>query len=75
MEGLAAAVIAIAILLGALLCLVLIVFCLVHISTDYEVRYLPRWAWALIVVFLSPLGGVAYLVTQHLGLRDSPGRV
>ena len=74
MEGFAAAVVAIAILLGALLLVVFIVYCLVKINTADEVRFLPRWAWAVLVVCVSPFGGVAYLVSQHLGLRDSPWR-
>jgi len=66
MEGLAAAVVAIAILLGALLLVAFIVFCLVKINTADEVRFLPRWAWSVLVVCVSPLGGVAYLLSQRL---------
>ena len=65
MEGLAAAVVAIAILLGALLLVAFIVFCLVKINTADEVRFLPRWAWSVLVVCVSPLGGVVYLLSQH----------
>jgi membrane protein implicated in regulation of membrane protease activity len=66
MEGLAAAVVAIAILLGALLLVAFIVFCLVKINTADEVRFLPRWAWSVLVVCVSPLGGVVYLLSQRL---------
>jgi len=69
MEGFAAAVVALAILLGALFLVAFIVFCLVKINTADEVRFLPRWAWALLVVCVSPLGGVVYLVSQHLRTR------
>jgi membrane protein implicated in regulation of membrane protease activity len=75
MEGFAAAVIAIAIVLGLLFALVLMVFCLVHISTDDEVRFLPRWAWAIVVVCVSPLGGLAFLLSQHLRPRSPAARL
>ena len=39
------------------------VFCLVDLVRAEEVRYLPRWAWAVVIVCVSaPLGGMAYLV-------------
>jgi hypothetical protein len=31
------------------------------------VRYLPRWAWALICLSQSPLGGIMYLSIGHIG--------
>lgn len=37
------------------------------------VRYLPKWAWALIVLLVIPLGPVVYLVvgrTRGQKLRD-----
>jgi hypothetical protein len=36
-------------------------YCLYDLSRS-PVRYLPKWAWALIIVVSVPLGGVAYLV-------------
>jgi hypothetical protein len=36
-------------------------YCLVDLSRS-EVRHLPRWAWALIIVLSIPLGGIIYLV-------------
>lgn len=36
-------------------------YCLYDLSRS-EVRYLPRWAWALICVVSVPLGGVVYLL-------------
>lgn len=36
-------------------------YCLFDLSRS-EVRYLPRWAWALICIFSVPLGGVVYLL-------------
>lgn len=36
-------------------------YCLYDLSRS-EVRYLPKWAWALICVVSIPLGGVVYLL-------------
>ncbi len=36
----------------------------------HDVRHLPKWAWALVVVLSVPLGGIVYL---YLG-RDAEGR-
>ncbi len=38
------------------------VFCLIDVARAGEVRYLPRWGWAIICVISIPLGGVIYLV-------------
>jgi hypothetical protein len=38
------------------------VFCLVDVFHAEKVRYLPRWAWALICLISIPLGGIIYLV-------------
>jgi len=38
------------------------VFCLVDVVRADEVRYLPRWAWAVICLISIPLGGSAYLI-------------
>jgi hypothetical protein len=44
------------VLLGAF-----IIYCLVDISRN-RVRYLPKWAWAIICVVSIPLGGIVYLL-------------
>jgi hypothetical protein len=38
-----------------------VVFCLVDLIRAREVRYLPKWAWAVICVVSVPLGGIVYL--------------
>jgi len=38
-----------------------VVFCLADLSRASEVRYLPKWAWAVICVVSVPLGGIVYL--------------
>jgi hypothetical protein len=35
-------------------------FCLYDLSRT-EVRYLPKWAWVIVVLISIPLGGILYL--------------
>ena len=42
-------------------------FCLVDIARAAQVRYLPKWVWALICLSQSPLGGIMYLSIGHIG--------
>lgn len=42
-------------------------FCLVDIARAAHVRYLPKWAWALICLSQSPLGAIMYLSIGHIG--------
>jgi ABC-2 type transport system ATP-binding protein len=63
-EGLAASVVAIAILLGVVFLVGFMVVCLVRLAAADDVRFLPKWAWAVVVVCVNPLGGVAYLLSQ-----------
>lgn len=37
-----------------------LVYCLVDLSRS-RVRYLPKWAWAIICCISVPLGGIIYL--------------
>ena len=53
--------------LAALLPLILVVvgfdgFCLVDLTRTETVSYLPRWAWAVLCVVISPWAGMVYLV-------------
>jgi membrane protein implicated in regulation of membrane protease activity len=64
-QGLAASVVLIAILLGVLLLVAFDVFCLVHLAAADRARFLPKWAWAVFIVCVSPIGGAAYLVCQR----------
>jgi hypothetical protein len=38
-----------------------VAYCWVDISRN-DVRYLPKWAWALICLLSVPVGGLAYLL-------------
>lgn len=37
------------------------IFCLVDLVRSSQVRYLPKWAWALICLAQTPGGGIIYL--------------
>lgn len=38
-----------------------VVYCWIDLSRS-EVRYLPKWAWAIVCAISVPLGGVVYLL-------------
>ena len=38
-----------------------VVYCLIDLARS-PVRYLPKWAWALICVASIPVGGIIYLI-------------
>jgi hypothetical protein len=44
-------------------------FCLVDIARAVQVRYLPKWAWALICLIQTPGGGIMYLSLGHIARR------
>lgn len=49
---------------------------LVHLARN-EAPYMPKWAWALLIVLTMPLGGVVYLlVVFSAGVQrhDAEGR-
>jgi hypothetical protein len=48
-------------------------FCLVDIARASQVRYLPKWAWALICLAQTPAGGIFYLCVGRAGrARSAP---
>ncbi len=42
-----------------------IAYCLVDLARS-DVQNLPKWGWALIIVFVNPLGGIAYLLVGRV---------
>jgi membrane protein implicated in regulation of membrane protease activity len=71
MEGLAAAVVLIAILLGILLVIAFDLFCLVDLAVAGRARFLPKLAWAVVIVCISPLGGLGYLLSRRWPKQQS----
>jgi len=48
-------------------------YCLADIARASQVRYLPKWAWALICLAQTPAGGIAYLCAGRVGRpRSAP---
>jgi len=39
----------------------LAIFCLYKLSKD-KVKYLPKWAWVIVILFVSMLGSISYLI-------------
>jgi Phospholipase_D-nuclease N-terminal len=46
-------------------------FCLADIARASQVRYLPKWAWALICLAQTPGGGIVYLCVGRVGRARS----
>jgi hypothetical protein len=55
------------VMLGLPLAIGFDVFCLADIARAAQVRYLPKWAWALICLIQIPGGGIMYLSIGHIG--------
>lgn len=48
-------------------------YCLADIARSSEVRYLPKWGWALVCLAQTPAGGIAYLCAGRVGrTRPAP---
>ena len=50
---------------------------LVHLAR-HDVPYMPKWAWALLIVLTMPLGGLVYLIVVIGGAggrEDAEGRL
>jgi hypothetical protein len=58
--------------LGPILVVVLgfLTFCWVDIAR-HSVKYLPKWAWAVICLVSIPLGGIVYLIVGRDELHES----
>jgi len=69
-EGLSASVVLIAVMLGVLLVVVFDVFCLLRLATADTAHFLPKFAWAVLIVCTSPFGGLVYLLAQRLSKRS-----
>ncbi|MBU3112439.1 PLDc N-terminal domain-containing protein [Clostridium lacusfryxellense] len=41
--------------------LVLVGFCLYRLRVD-RVKFLPKWSWAIIIIFIQLIGGIAFLL-------------
>jgi Phospholipase_D-nuclease N-terminal len=55
------------VMLGLALAIGFDAFCLADIARAAQVRYLPKWAWALICLIQTPLGGIMYLSIGRIG--------
>jgi hypothetical protein len=42
--------------------LVLIIIALVDLVRREKARYMPKWAWALIIIFIQFFGAIGYLI-------------
>lgn len=49
-------------------------YCLVAVFRAPAVRYLPRWAWALVCLVTVPLGGIVFLVLGRAEAAGGAGR-
>ncbi len=70
MEGLSASVVLMAIMLGVLLVVVFDAFCLLRLATADTAHFLPKFAWAVLIMGTSPLGGLVYLLGRRLSKRS-----
>jgi hypothetical protein len=51
------------------------VFCLVDLARAEEVRYLPKWAWAILCLGVGltiPWGGILYLIVGKVRPPEPP---
>lgn len=49
----------------------LVVYCLVDIARTDEDLLIRKWQWALAVLVLVPLGPIAYLLIEKVGMLHS----
>jgi hypothetical protein len=43
-----------------------LIFCLTDLARAKEVRYLPKWGWAIACLIQVPLGGILYLTAGRV---------
>jgi hypothetical protein len=58
-------------MLGLALAAAFDAFCLIDLARASQVRYLPKWAWALICLAQAPGGGIVYLCVGRVGRAGS----
>jgi Phospholipase_D-nuclease N-terminal len=75
MEGLAAAVVLIAIILGVLLVVAFDLFCLARLAARDDRARFSKLAWAVAIVCLSPFGGLVYLLSAATRLTPYAPRI
>ncbi|MCZ7533080.1 MAG: PLDc N-terminal domain-containing protein [Acidimicrobiia bacterium] len=55
----------------------LTLFCLWHVIVNTP-RFIPRWAWILLIVFTTPVGGIIYVLVEVFDAgttrQDAEGR-
>jgi hypothetical protein len=55
----------------------LAIYCLWHLARN-EPRFIPKWAWALLIVLTAPVGSIIYVLVEILDAgvtrSDAEGR-
>lgn len=57
-------------LIGFLLALAFYLYSLMHLAAAARVRFLPKWAWAVVMMCTGPVGDTAYLLCQRQPKRS-----
>jgi hypothetical protein len=42
--------------------LILIAIALIDLIRREQVRYIPKWAWAFVIIFINLIGPISYLI-------------
>ena len=42
--------------------LLLLAIALIDLIQREQVRYIPKWAWAIVIIFISLIGPISYLI-------------
>jgi hypothetical protein len=62
---------ALVVILGVILVAGWEILCLVNLARAERVRFLPRWAWAVLCLIQIPLGGILYLLIGRVWQRHA----